>query len=159
MSSENVNKLFTANTNIRTIRSTGTLDFKASFNRTKFCDRNLPNRCEQYWCQLPPEVGAIEKLCTFKTSIKGGDYFQHGNWILSLCITCSDTCVGNYHCVYKVILADFRDCDIMYLYKFNCTLLWMLYCMCRTIKGWIWCLVFEGGESIGLSDSHSIEKK
>ena len=46
MSSDNVNKLFSVNTNIRNTRSSETLDFRARYNRTKFGDKNLPNRCE-----------------------------------------------------------------------------------------------------------------
>ena len=47
MSSYNVNKLFQESTLIRNTRSDSRRTFDAPFNRSKFGDNNLPNRCKQ----------------------------------------------------------------------------------------------------------------
>ena len=77
LSSNNVNNMFVSEDNVCNTRSGSHVDFKPKWNRTKFADGNLPNRCEQYWRNLPLEVKALTKLNSFKKKVKSGNYFNH----------------------------------------------------------------------------------
>ena len=77
MTSVNVNKLLTSQLNVKETRSSSTVIIKAHQNKTKFGDRNFPNRCEQYWKCLPVDMKSVDKLSAFKTQLKRGNYFEH----------------------------------------------------------------------------------
>ena len=77
LSSHNVNSMFVVNNSVRNTRSTNSVTFNPPFNKTKFGDNNLPNRCHKYWKNLPSDVTSTEKLSTFKSRLKLGNYLPH----------------------------------------------------------------------------------
>ncbi len=77
MSSTNVNNLLIPYINPRTTRSASITEFKSHTNKTKFGDKNWPNRCEHYWKYLSAEAKSTDKLTTFKTLLKNGNFFEH----------------------------------------------------------------------------------
>ena len=77
LSSTNVNNLFTLNISTRTTRSSTCPEFKASNSRTKFGDRNFPNRCEAYWKSLPPDVKTADRLSILKSTLHRSSCFTH----------------------------------------------------------------------------------
>ncbi len=77
MSSKYVNDMFPITQSHRNSRTSSVVTFKLPVNKTKFGDNNLPNRCDVYWQSLPDPVKCIDKLSTFKTALKSGNYFMH----------------------------------------------------------------------------------
>ena len=75
LSSNNVNKLFTAPISERSLRSAGTALFIPPLSRTLFGDRHLPNRCSKYWQSLPSDVQNIDKLSGFRNALNNNDFF------------------------------------------------------------------------------------
>ena len=73
----NVNNMFPPASCVRDTRLNELMQFKPKFNKTKFGDKNLPNRSEQYWKTLPLDVRKIDKLNSFKNSLKSGNFFEH----------------------------------------------------------------------------------
>ncbi len=77
LSSSRVNNMFPETKSIRQTRLASTITFDVPYNRTKFGDNNLPNRCKKYWQYLRSDVAEIDKLSTFKSALKKGMYFAH----------------------------------------------------------------------------------
>ena len=77
MSSTNVNNMFPVADFRRSTRASSVINFRPPVTRTKFGDNNLPNRCDVYWRAIPGPVKSLDKLLTFKSALKKGEFFVH----------------------------------------------------------------------------------
>ena len=75
MSLNKVNHLFTVSTQNIGLHTGDAVNFKVSPAKTKLDDGNLTNRCEKYRRRLNDSVKNIDKLSTFKSALRRGDYF------------------------------------------------------------------------------------
>ena len=142
LSSSNVNSLSVAHNSARVTRFNNLVTFNPPFNRTKFGDLNFPNRCNMYWKLLPAEVTSLDKLSTFKSNLKRGDYFPH-HWYI--CI----------YCIWLWLLLHFHFCFIV---LYGCRNRWTQYMIsimvspsvlpiATMLKGnkdfWIWIWIWD----------------